>query len=76
MDAATALAKLRAETDAYRAAEKEMATARERIEKAVIAAFRAGARPTDVADASPFTSTYTRRIAREHGIAPARGNTD
>ncbi|WP_225793783.1 hypothetical protein [Streptomyces aculeolatus] len=40
--------------------------------QAVLAALRAGERPTDVTDRSPFTAAYVRRIARENGIEPAR----
>ena len=38
---------------------------------AVLAALRAGERPTDVAAWSHFTATYLRRLAREAGIPPA-----
>jgi hypothetical protein len=39
--------------------------------EAVLAALRAGKRPTDVADWSAFTATYIRRMARKAGIPPA-----
>jgi hypothetical protein len=39
---------------------------------AVLAALRAGMRPTDVTARSPFTAAYVRRLAREAGIEPAR----
>ena len=42
--------------------------AREAVTAAVLAALRAGQRPTDVAAKSPFTETYVRRLARDNGI--------
>ena len=38
----------------------------------IIAALRAGARPTDVADWSAFTSAYVRKLAREADVPAAR----
>lgn len=38
---------------------------------AVVAALTAGERPTDVAEWSPFTGTYLRRLAREAGVPQA-----
>lgn len=38
---------------------------------AVVAALLAGERPTDVADWSPFTAAYLRRLAREAGVPQA-----
>lgn len=46
--------------------------AKDEVVTAVVEALRAGERPTDVAENSPFTSAYIRRIAREHGIEPAQ----
>lgn len=57
-------------TRQYRLTEKAHDDARERVIAAVLAALRAGKRPTDVAARSPFTDTYVRRVARENGIAP------
>ncbi|GAA2046726.1 hypothetical protein [Nocardiopsis rhodophaea] len=37
----------------------------------VVTALRAGARPTDVVNRSPFSPAYVRKLAREHGIEPA-----
>jgi uncharacterized MAPEG superfamily protein len=68
-------AELRTLTDAtrrYRRAEKALEEARAAVIAAVIEALRAGARPTDVDAASPFTPAYNRRRAREAGIRPAR----
>jgi hypothetical protein len=67
-------ANLATATARYRETEQAHAEARDNAIAAVVAALRAGQRPTDVTAASPFTSAYVRRIAREHGIeAPARG---
>lgn len=38
---------------------------------AVVAALKAGKRPTAVASWSPFTAAYLRKLAREAGIPPA-----
>jgi len=38
---------------------------------AVIAALKAGKRPTDVASWSPFTPTYLRKLARLAGVPAA-----
>ncbi|MFE2994189.1 hypothetical protein ACFXG4_04145 [Nocardia sp. NPDC059246] len=45
--------------------------ARKEVFDAAITALRAGERPTDVADESPYTAAYLRRVARDHGIAPS-----
>ena len=39
---------------------------------AVIAALKAGHRPTDVASWSPFSAAYLRRLAREAGVPRAK----
>jgi hypothetical protein len=46
---------------------------RERAEHidAVVAALKAGERPTDVASWSPFTPAYLRRLARQAGVPQA-----
>jgi hypothetical protein len=41
---------------------------RQAVTASVLAALRAGERPTDVAAKSPFTETYVRKLARENGI--------
>lgn len=38
---------------------------------AVVAALRAGKRPTDVAEWSPFTATYLRKLVRRAGVPRA-----
>jgi len=59
-------------TRRYRRTEKAHEEARGAVVAAVVAALRAGKRPTDVVEHSPFTSAYVRRIAREHGIKARR----
>lgn len=59
-------------TEQYKRAADAYAEARRASIAAVVAALKAGKRPTDVADRSPFTATYVRRVAREHGIEPRR----
>lgn len=46
--------------------------AREQHIAAVLAARRAGKRPTEVASWSAFTDAYLRQLARENGIPPTR----
>lgn len=72
MDAQEALASLDAATRRFRRTERAHNAEREATIEAVVAALRAGARPTDVTKHSPFTDTYVRRIARAHGLAPRR----
>jgi hypothetical protein len=45
--------------------------ARQDVIAAAVAALKAGDTPTEVAEQSPFTPAYVRRLAREHGIPPA-----
>jgi hypothetical protein len=59
---------LEAATAAYRQTEAAHEESRKRVTAAVLAALRAGERPTDVAAKSPFTETYVRKTARENGI--------
>jgi hypothetical protein len=37
----------------------------------IVAALRAGERPTDVAEWAAFTAAYVRKLAREAGVPPA-----
>lgn len=69
MDAMTQLAEATAH---YRETEAAHSEARDAAAAAVVEALRAGARPTDVTARSPFTAAYVRRIARDHGIEPAK----
>jgi hypothetical protein len=57
-----------------RTGRKVAAHERERAEHiaAVVAALKAGKRPTDVASWSPFTPAHLRKLARGAGIPPAR----
>ncbi|MGW1463829.1 hypothetical protein ACWCPT_05675 [Streptomyces sp. NPDC002308] len=59
-------------TSRYAETETAHAEARTAAIEAALTALRAGKRPTDVADRSPFTPAYIRRIARDAGIEPAR----
>jgi len=59
-------------TRRYRKTEQAHSIARDAAIQAALAALRAGQRPTDVADRSPFTAAYVRRLAREHGIEAAK----
>ena len=52
--------------------EKVLEAVRAEAIAAVIAALKAGARPTDVDEKSPFTAAYNRRKAREAGLEPRR----
>ncbi|WP_454199550.1 hypothetical protein [Nocardia sp. Marseille-Q1738] len=63
--------RLKAATRAYKRLSDRAEEARKEVFAAALDALRAGERPTDVADESPFTPAYLRRIAREHGIEPA-----
>lgn len=59
-------------TARYRETEEAHDKARDAAAAAVVEALRAGERPTDVTNRSPFTAAYVRRIARENGIEPAK----
>jgi hypothetical protein len=59
-------------TRRYRRTEKAHEQARDDLIVDIVAALRAGKRPTDVVARTPFTDAYVRRIAREHGIKPRR----
>lgn len=68
----------------YRSTEAAHEESRLAVIASVLAALRAGERPTDVAAKSPFTEAYVRKLARQHGIpeyllrryARARGELD
>jgi hypothetical protein len=70
------LGKLDQSTSRYRETEKAHDESREAVIADVVAALRGGERPTDVANHSPFTASYVRKIAREHGIEDPRGTPD
>lgn len=67
-----ALSTLRAATKRYEETKAIHEAARDAAAAAVVAALRAGAAPTAVTSAGPFTDAYVRKIARDNGIAPAR----
>lgn len=66
------MTKLDEATARYRETEDAHDKARDSATAAVVEALRAGERPTDVTNRSPFTAAYVRRIARENGIEPAK----
>lgn len=56
---------------AVAAATERYAQARANLEAAILAALRApDARPTRIAEASPWTPAYVRAFGRKHGIEP------
>jgi len=55
-------------TRRYRETEAAHEESRQAVIADVVAALRAGERPTDVVARSPFTDAYVRRLARENGI--------
>lgn len=67
-DDPTPLAMLDESTARYRQTEAAHEKARHEVIAAVLAALQARERPTDVAEHSPFTDAYIRRLARENGI--------
>ncbi|TDC58572.1 hypothetical protein E1281_01065 [Actinomadura sp. KC345] len=71
-DAEKALAALDKTTTQFRRTEKAHNAARDAATEAVITALRAGARPTEVTNRSPFSPAHVRNLARENGIEPAR----
>jgi hypothetical protein len=62
------MTKLDQATTRYRETEEAHKDARMEAVIAVVDALRAGKRPTEVTNRSPFTAAYVRRIARENGI--------
>jgi hypothetical protein len=56
------------DTARYNKTEAAHEESRTAITSSVLAALRAGKRPTDVAAASPFTEVYVRKLARRHGV--------
>ncbi|WP_431897876.1 hypothetical protein [Nonomuraea sp. bgisy101] len=66
------LATLDASTQRYRTTEAAHEQSRQDVIADVLAALRAGARPTDVVDRSPFTAAYVRKLARDNNIEAAK----
>jgi hypothetical protein len=58
----------------YRQTEQAHEKAREDLVAAVVEAPKAGERPTDVTDWSPFTATYVRKLARANGVGAKSGS--
>lgn len=65
-----ALTALTEQAARYLEAQQTIETERQKTVDAIVAALRAGARPTDVDQRSPFTATYNRRRARAAGVPP------
>ncbi|MBF8192571.1 hypothetical protein ITP53_44205 [Nonomuraea sp. K274] len=59
-------------TRRYRETEQAHEDARQAVIADALAALRAGKRPTDVVEHSPFTAAYVRKLARDNGIEPAK----
>lgn len=62
---------LKAATRRYNQTATRHEEARKEVIAAAIEALKAGDSPTAVAEESPFTPAYVRRLAREEGIPPA-----
>jgi hypothetical protein len=60
-------------TRRYKETEAAHEESREAVTASVLAALRGGERPTDVAEQSPFTAAYVRKLAREAGIPESPG---
>jgi hypothetical protein len=56
------------DTRRYRDTDAAHEESRKAVTASVLAALRAGAKPTAVAAASPFSEIYVRKLARENGI--------
>ena len=59
---------IEADTRRYRDTEAAHEESRKAVIASVLAALRAGQKPTAVAAASPFSEIYVRKLARENGI--------
>lgn len=66
------LAALDAATARYEETKTTHEAAQDEAIAAVVAALKAGVGPTVVADRSPFTAAYVRRLARGANVPPAR----
>jgi hypothetical protein len=67
-DRTDALKELTEASERYEEAEAARLRAHEAVIAAALDALRAGARPGEVYDRVPFTSTHIRTLAREAGI--------
>lgn len=59
-------------TAQYNVAAHELEQAKERVIDAAMAELRAGVPPTRVARRTPFSDVFIRKLARVHGIEPAK----
>ncbi len=59
---------VRTATARYNETEASHKAARDQVVKTVVAALKAGERPTDVTAWSPFTAAYVRKLARDNGV--------
>lgn len=59
-------------TGYYKYADVRLCDAREELAEALFAALRAGVAPSMVAQLSPYTASYVRRLARMVGIEAAK----
>ena len=59
---------IRAATRRYNRTKKAHEEARDEVTEAIVAALKAGVRPTAVEEDSPFKAARIRQIARDHGI--------
>lgn len=67
-----ALSQISAARTHYQVTEAAHEEARADLIATVVAALKAGIAPSVVARTSEFTDAYVRKVARDHGIAPAR----
>ncbi|WP_157251012.1 hypothetical protein [Nonomuraea typhae] len=65
------LDKLDESTRRYRDTKAAHDEAQQEVVDDVVAALKAGKRPTDVVEHSPFTAAHVRKLARDNGIEPA-----
>ncbi len=63
---------LKASTRRYRRTEAAHEESRKASVADVLAALKAGMKPTEVVELSPFTATHVRKLARDAGIPAAR----
>lgn len=56
----------------YRRAEKRLDDVRDELAEAIADALRAGMKQSEVERRTPYQREHIRRIARAHGIPPAR----
>lgn len=67
-----ALDRLKQATRKYLRLTDQTEKAKKAVLDAALTALRDGENPSDVAEASPFTSGYLRKLARDEGIEPAK----